>query len=134
MKKFIEAFKNKEVLSRSVSLPFAPMSKVIASNPRMVIGVSGVRHIQRAAGLSVWPVFYVSKEQVRRNKNVNRKKLGGKMRKKSFFPQYNDNNKSHSTKIIRMNFPLHKLDEFTEGMVELCQGLDFPVNVKLGSK
>ena len=67
MKKFIEAFKNK-VSSQSVSLPFAPMSKVIASNPRIVIGVSGVRHIQRAAGLSVWPVFYVSKDQVRRKK------------------------------------------------------------------
>ena len=132
MKKFIEAFKNKEVSSRSVSLPFAPMSKVIASNPRIVIGVSGVRHIQRAAGLSVWPVFYVSKEQVKRNKNLNRK-IERKMRK-NFFSQYNDNNKSHSTKIIRMNFPLHKLDEFTEGMLELCQGLDFPVNAKLGSK
>ena len=84
MKKFIEAFKNKEVSSRSVSLPFAPMSKVIASNPRMVIGVSGVRHIQRAAGLSVWPVFYVSKEQVRRNKNVNRKNCAEKCVKNLF--------------------------------------------------
>ena len=65
MKKFIEALKNKEVTTQSVSLPFAPMSKVIASNPRIVIGVSGVRHIQRAAGLSMWPVFYVSKEQAR---------------------------------------------------------------------
>ena len=68
MKKFIEAFKNKEVSSQSVSLPFAPMSKVVASNPRIVIGISAVRHIQRAAGLSVWPVFYVSKEQARRKK------------------------------------------------------------------
>ena len=70
MKKFIEAFKNKEVSSQSVSLPFAPMSKVIASNPRIVIGVSGVRHIQCASGLSVWPVFYVSKDQVRQKKKI----------------------------------------------------------------
>ena len=68
MKKFIEAFKDKEVSSQSVSLPFAPMSKVITSNPRIVIGLSGVRHILRAAGLSVWPVFYVSKDQVKRKK------------------------------------------------------------------
>ena len=64
MKKFIEALKNKEVSLPMVSLPFAPMSKVIASNPRIMIGVTGVRHIQRTAGLSVWPVFYMSKEQV----------------------------------------------------------------------
>ena len=70
MKKFIEAFKNKEVSSQSVSLPFALMSKVIASNPRIVIGV---RHIQHAAGLSMWPVFYVSKDLVKRKKNLNRK-------------------------------------------------------------
>ena len=69
MKKFIEAFKNKEVTTQSVSLPFTPMSKVIASNPRIVIGVSGVRHIQCATGQSVWPVFYVSKEQARRKKS-----------------------------------------------------------------
>ena len=50
MKKFIEAFKNKEVSSQSVSLPFAPMSKVIGSNPRIVIGVSGVRHIPACRG------------------------------------------------------------------------------------
>ena len=33
-----------------------------------------------------------------------------------------------------MNFPLHKLDDFTEAMLELCQGLDFPVKANLGSK
>ena len=39
--------------------------------------------------------------------------------------QYNDNNKSHNTKVLRVNFPLHKLDEMTEGLLELCQGLGF---------
>ena len=68
MKKFIEALKKKEMPSQSVSLPFAPMSKVVASNPRIVIGISGVRHIQHTAGLSVWPVFYVSKEQASKEK------------------------------------------------------------------
>ena len=64
MKKFIEALKSKYLSLATASLPFALMSKVIASNPRIMIGVTGVRHIQRAAGLSVWPVFYMSKEQV----------------------------------------------------------------------
>ena len=39
--------------------------------------------------------------------------------------QYNDNNKSYNTKVLRVNFPLHKLDEITEGLLELCQGLGF---------
>ena len=39
--------------------------------------------------------------------------------------QYNDNNKSHNTKVLRVNFPLHKVDEMAEGMVEICQGLGF---------
>ena len=39
--------------------------------------------------------------------------------------QYNDNNKSHNTKVLRVNFPLHKLDEMAEGFLELCQGLGF---------
>ena len=33
-----------------------------------------------------------------------------------------------------MNFPLHKLDDKTEGLLELCQGLDFAINANLGSK
>ena len=49
------------------------------------------------------------------------------------FLQYNDNNKCHNTKLIRMNFPLHKLDDITEGLLELCQGLDFPVNANIGT-
>ena len=53
---------------------------------------------------------------------------------RKIFLQYNDSNKSHNTKIIRMNFPLHKLDEFTEALLEVCKGLDFPVKANLGSK
>ena len=64
MRKFIEALKTGEVPVKSVSLPFTPMHRVICSNPKIIIGISGVRHIQRAGGLSIWPVFYISKDQV----------------------------------------------------------------------
>ena len=60
-----------------------------------------------------------------------REKGEGKKKKKStisiFFSlfQYNDNNKSHNTKVLRVNFPLHKVDEMAEGFMEICQGLGF---------
>ena len=64
MRKFIEAMKERNVTPESVSLPFIPMSRVISQNPKITIGISGVRHIQRAGGLAVWPVFFFTKEQV----------------------------------------------------------------------
>ena len=120
MRKFIEALKEKEVAVKSVSLPFTPMHRVISNNPKIIIGISGVRHIQRAGGLSIWPVFYISKDQVMFLSKVKKSMI-------SILPmfQYNDNNKTHSTKVLRVNFPLHKLDEMTEGLLELCQGLGF---------
>ena len=33
-----------------------------------------------------------------------------------------------------MNFPLHKLDDITEGLLKLCQGLDFPINANIRTK
>ena len=120
MRKFIEALKEKEVAVKSVSLPFTPMHRVISNNPKVIIGISGVRHIQRAGGLSVWPVFYISKDQVM---FLSEEKSVILIFSRCF--QYNDNNKSHNTKVLRVDFPLHKLDEITEGLMELCQGLAF---------
>ena len=64
MRKFIDALKDGEVPLDSVSLPFTPMHRVICSNPKIIIGISGVRLIQKAGGLSLWPVFYITKDQV----------------------------------------------------------------------
>ena len=129
MKNLIEALKNKVVTLSSINLPFAPMSKVIASNPRIMIGVTNVRHIQRADSLSVWPCFTCLKCRLGWGNYNNKKKLIRKkhpekeMGKNLSFLQYNDTNKCHNMKLIRMNFPLHKLDDITEGLLELCQGL-----------
>ena len=62
MKKFMENMKQGE--DDSIVLPFAPMEKEVCKNPRVMVGISGIRHIQRAGGLAVWPVFFISKEQV----------------------------------------------------------------------
>ena len=66
MKKFIEALRNKEVDLEHISLPFVPMSKSVSMNPLIRLGITGVRHLQRAGGLAIWPVFYISQVQVRR--------------------------------------------------------------------
>ena len=65
MKKFMESLKKGE--DESIILPFTPMEKEVCKNPRIRIGISGIRHIQKAGGLAVWPVFYISKEQVVKN-------------------------------------------------------------------
>ena len=65
MKKFIEALRNKEVDLEHISLPFVPMSKSVSTNPLIQMGIMGVRHLQRAGGLAVWPVFYISQVHVR---------------------------------------------------------------------
>ena len=63
LKKFIELIKNKKVDERSVSLPIKPMYKVV-HNPQVTVGITGLRHIQKAGGLSTWPVIYMKKEHV----------------------------------------------------------------------
>ena len=64
LKKFIEPIKNKKVDERSVSLPIKPMYKVVYLNPQVTVGITGLRHIQKAGGLSTWPVIYMKKEHV----------------------------------------------------------------------
>ena len=67
MKKFNESMKKGEIDPANVTLPFTPMERVIMKNPRTTLGITGVRHIQKAGGLAVWPVVYLAKEQVRKN-------------------------------------------------------------------
>ena len=67
LKKFIELIKNKKVDEKSVSLPIKPMYKVVYLNPQVTVGITGLRHIQKAGGLSTWPVIYMKKEHVSKN-------------------------------------------------------------------
>ena len=64
LKKFIELIKTKKVDEKSISLPIKPMYKVVYLNPQVTVGITGLRHIQKAGGLSAWPVIYVKKEHV----------------------------------------------------------------------
>ena len=66
-KKFNELIKNKKVDEKSISLPIKPMYKVVYLNPQVTVGITGLRHIQKAGGLSTWPVIYMKKEHVSKN-------------------------------------------------------------------
>ena len=120
MKKFMESLKKGD--NDSIVLPFAPMEKEVCKNPRVKIGISGIRHIQRAGGLAVWPVFYISKEQVIKNNDLNVERFSH-----YFLFQYNENNKCFNTKVVRTNFPLYMVDKMTQGLTELCKGLQFDI-------
>ena len=67
LKKFIEVIKNKKVDEKSVSLPVKPMYKVVYLNSQVTVGITGLRHIQKAGGLSTWPVIYMKKEHASKN-------------------------------------------------------------------
>ena len=67
LKKFIELIKTKKVDEKSISLPIKPMYKEVYLNPQVTVGIMGLRHIQKAGGLSAWPVIYVKKEHVSKN-------------------------------------------------------------------
>ena len=44
---------------------------VVYLNPQVTVGITGLRHIQKAGGLSTWPVIYMKKEHVSKIDNKN---------------------------------------------------------------
>ena len=64
MKKFVEVLAEGTIDEKTVSIPIPPMNKVVSTNPRMVIGLTGSRYIEQNGGYRVSPVFYISKEYV----------------------------------------------------------------------
>ena len=50
LKKFIELIKTKKVDEKSISLPIKPMYKVVYLNPQVTVGITGLKHIQKAGG------------------------------------------------------------------------------------
>ena len=65
MKKFIDVIKKKQLDENIVSIPIKPMSKVVATNPRVKIGITGSRYIfTNGGGFGVSPIIYIAKEYV----------------------------------------------------------------------
>ena len=65
MKKFVDALNRKQIDEKSVSIPIPPMSKIISTNPRITVGVTGSRYISsNGEGFRVQPIVYLGKEYV----------------------------------------------------------------------
>ena len=65
LKKYIEMFNKKQIDEKLVTLPIKPMYKIVALNPQMTVGITGLRCIQKGGfGLSMWPIVYIKKEHV----------------------------------------------------------------------
>ena len=65
MKKFVDMLKKNQIPESLICIPIKPMSKVVATNPRITIGVTGSRFIyQNGGGYGVTPIFYIAKEYV----------------------------------------------------------------------
>ena len=65
MKKFVDILRKEQIDENSISIAIKPMSKVIATNPRITIGVTGSRYIRHnGGGYGVSPILYIAKEYV----------------------------------------------------------------------
>ena len=66
LKKFVEIMNTSKIDERTVTLPIKPMYKVVAMNPQVAVGLTGLRCILKAGGgLAMWPIVYIKKEHVR---------------------------------------------------------------------
>ena len=66
LKKFVEIMNTSKIDERTVTLPIKPMYKVVAMNPQVAVGLTGLRFILKAGGgLAMWPIVYIKKEHVR---------------------------------------------------------------------
>ena len=66
LKKFVEIMSASKIDERTVTLPIKPMYKVVAMNPQVAVGLTGLRCILKAGGgLAMWPIVYIKKEHVR---------------------------------------------------------------------
>ena len=65
MKKFVDALKKNQVDEKTISIPIPPMTKIISTNPRITLGVTGSRYISlNGEGFRVQPILYIGKEYV----------------------------------------------------------------------
>ena len=66
LKKFVEIMNTSKIDERTVTLPIKPMYKVVAMNPQVAVGLTGLRCILKAGGgLAMLPIVYIKKEHVR---------------------------------------------------------------------
>ena len=62
MKKVSDAVKKKEIDEKTIASSVPPIKRVVAVNPRVTFGITGLRYIGSGGGFGVQTIFYVAKE------------------------------------------------------------------------
>ena len=62
MKKVSDAVKKKEIDEKTIASLVPPIKRVVAVNPRITFGITGLRYIGSGGGFGVQTIFYVAKE------------------------------------------------------------------------
>ena len=62
MKKVSDAVKKKEIDEKTIASLVQPIKRVVAVNPRITFGITGLRYIGSGGGFGVQTIFYVAKE------------------------------------------------------------------------
>ena len=62
MKKVSDAIKKKEIEEKTIASLVQPIKRVVAVNPRITFGITGLRYIGSGGGFGVQTIFYVAKE------------------------------------------------------------------------
>ena len=125
MKKFVDAIQKKQVNEKAISIPMSPMSKVVSTNPRLTVGVTGSRYISHdGEGYRVQPIFYLGKEYV----SCIHFYLFNFLYKISYLLlQMNANNQSTlSVKQLRLQVPIANLEPLSKTLNELVEMYPIP--------
>ena len=62
MKKVLDAVKKNQIDEKSIASIVQPIKRVVAVNPRITFGITGIRYIGSGGGFGVQTIFYVAKE------------------------------------------------------------------------
>ena len=62
MKKVSDAVKKREIDEKTIASLVQPIKRVVAVNPRITFGITGLRYIGSGGGFGVQTIFYVAKE------------------------------------------------------------------------
>ena len=108
MKKVSDAVKKKEIDEKTIASLVPPIKRIVAVNPRITFGITGLRYIGSGGGFGVQTIFYVAKEYM------------------------NDKDQtSGSLKLVKVQIPITALDNFGKAVKSAIEIME-EVNPKKG--
>ena len=108
MKKVSDAIKKNEIEEKTIASLVQPIKRVVAVNPRITFGITGLRYIGSGGGFGVQTIFYVAKEYM------------------------NDKDQtSGSLKLVKVQIPISALEKFGNAVNSAMKIMD-EINPKKG--